>query len=177
MHQIRQKFVHQKYGDNLRRLMAKYDMDLQATISATRLSEQTIRGILHSRTKPHPATLDKLAAGFGVDVAEFTADSGRSARIFDKATNPMVREVLETHWDEEFAYWPDDEIDELFSHVAAGGVLTKSGVLEIVSFINDRRDYIAKVKVIFETKAASTLKGIIDVLYAENLYDADGTAP
>lgn len=158
---------HSRYGINLRRLMVKFDMDFRAVMAATNLDERTIRGILSGANKPHPATLDKLAEGIGVDVEEFSKPPGRGPLIFDRCTNPIVRDILEAHWDEEFSFWPDEEIEELFSRFATGGALTEEGTLAIVRFMNERREYLAKAKVVFEGQFADILKDLIDSLYSK----------
>lgn len=155
-----------RLSTNLRRLMAKFDLDTPQIVEACGVDERTVRGILNGACRPHQNTLAKLAEGLGVDLAELTMDPN-GAIIFDRATNPIVREVLESHWDAEFAFWPDEEIDELFSRMGVGGPLTVEGVLEIARLINERRAYIEKFKLLFETPSQNMLKGMIDCMYAE----------
>lgn len=156
--------------------MAKFDMDVQQVVSACKLDERTVLGILNGSLKPHQGTLRKLADGLGVDLDELARNQHRSGElVFDRATNPIVREVLEAHWDEEFAWWPDEDIDELFSRVGVGGALTEDGILEVVKSINKRREYIEKLKLVWETGDADVLRNQLDFLYTRNLQISDAS--
>jgi transcriptional regulator with XRE-family HTH domain len=59
------------YAINLRRLMARLDMTIEQVVSASGLSERTVKQLLNGRTKPHARTLHRLAASLGISVDEF----------------------------------------------------------------------------------------------------------
>jgi transcriptional regulator with XRE-family HTH domain len=59
------------YANNLRRLMARLNMTMDQVISASGLSERTVKDLLGGRIKPHARTLHRLAAALDVTVDEF----------------------------------------------------------------------------------------------------------
>ena len=107
--------------ENLLRLMAAGGWSVRRVAERTGLDERTIRGILSGGNKPHPQTLHRLAEGLGVKVDEFFVDPAQLLyRRFDRQTNPVVAEVIETHG-ELFDGWTEADFDELHSRVGTGG--------------------------------------------------------
>ena len=119
-------------------------MTLGDVVEATGLDERTVRSILQDATRPHTRTLHKLAEGLGVSTDELFQDpyqslsGGYSVQEFDRATNPMVTEVL-TSEPQLFEHWSQDDVDELYSRVAVGGELTNEGVMSAAEAMNERR--------------------------------------
>lgn len=153
------------HGANLRRLMARLDMTLQEVVDATGLDERTVRSMLHGDTRPHARTLHKLAEGLGIDTDELFVDPYRTSHwAFDKATNPQVALVVESH-PELFIDWTDTDFAELYSRMAVGGELTEEGALVAAAAMNTRRDLLYQVSVILETHQADILREFIGVLF------------
>ena len=106
-----------------------------------------------------------LAEGLGVSADEFFVDPAQLLyRRFDRATNPLVAEVLESR-PELFQNWTEADFDELHSRFGAGGPLTRDGVLESVRRMNRKREIIDKLNLLLETGEAEVLGGIIDLFY------------
>ena len=77
--------------------MAAGGLSFGRVAEQTGLDERTIRGILGGGNKPHAQTLHRLAEGLGVKVDEFFVDPAQLLyRRFDRQTNPVVAEVIET---------------------------------------------------------------------------------
>jgi len=153
------------HGANVRRLMARLDMTLQEVVEATRLDERTVRSLLQGVTRPHARTLHKLARGLGVSTDELFQDpyhAGQSS--FDKATNPIVAEVVDAYPDL-FARWTQADFEELFSRMAVGGELTASGALTAAKAMNARRELMYQVAVILEGSEADTLREFVALLF------------
>jgi len=153
--------------ENLSRLMAAGGLSIQQVAEHTGLDERTIRGILRGSNRPHARTLHRLAAGLGVKVEEFFLDPAQLLyRHFDRQTNPLVAEVMETH-QELFAGWTEADFDELHSRVGAGGALTREGTLEAVGHMNRKRQLHDKLDLLLETSHAKLAGSFIDMLYEE----------
>ena len=75
------------FATNLRRLMARLGLTLEALSERTDLDERTLKGILSGQSsRPHARTLHKLAAGLGVPADElFQHPSLWAHREFDRA--------------------------------------------------------------------------------------------
>jgi len=154
-------------GENLLRLMAGEGLSVRQVAEKTGLDERTIRGIVAGTNKPHARTLHRLAEGLGVSVDEFFLDPSQLLyRRFDRQTNPMVEEVLQTHR-ELFNGWTEANFDELHSRVGAGGALTFEGALTAVRQMNRKRDLHEKLDLLLESSQAEVLSGIVDVLCAQ----------
>jgi transcriptional regulator with XRE-family HTH domain len=156
---------------NLRRLMAREGLTLESIVELTGVDERTVRGILAGRNKPHARTLHKLADGLGIPSDEFFQDPSLLAyRAFDRATNPVVDEVIESH-QPLFAGWSQADFAELYSRMGTGGALTQEGALSAAEAMNARRELLDKVALILETHEAELLREMIDVLYKRVLVE------
>lgn len=154
-------------GPNLLRLLAAAEMSLQDLAEKTGLDERTIRGIAHGTHKPHTRTVHRLAEGLGVPVDEFFVDPAQLIyRRFDRCTNPVVEELLESR-PELFDGWGEVEFDELHSRVGTGGALTCDGALAAVRAMNRRRELHDKLDLLLETGHAKTVSGMLDLLYEQ----------
>lgn len=150
---------------NLRRLMARDGLTLDAVVDLSGVDERTVRGILGGRNKPHARTLHKLAAGLGVPTDEFFQDPSLLAyRAFDRATNPVVDEVVAAHASL-FAGWSQADFAELYSRMGAGGALTHEGTIAAATAMNARNELLDKVALILETHEGELLREMIEVLY------------
>jgi len=153
------------HGANVRRLMARLDMTLHEVVEATGLDERTVRSILQGITRPHARTLHKLAQGLGVSTDELFQDPYHAGQAtFDKATNPMVAEVVDANPDL-FARWTQADFEELFSRMAVGGELTEAGALTAAKVMNARRELMYQVAVILEGGEADTLREFVALLF------------
>jgi transcriptional regulator with XRE-family HTH domain len=151
--------------ENLLRLMAAGGHSIHALAKQAGLDERTIRGILNRGNKPHIRTLRRLADGLGVKVDELFLDPTQLLyRRFDRHTNPLVAEVIETH-KELFDGWTEGEFDELHSRVGEGGALTREGVLAMARQTNRKRDLHNKLELLLESSQAEVIEGIVDLLY------------
>ena len=151
--------------ENLLRLMAAGGWSVRRVADQTGLDERTIRGILSGGNKPHPQTLHRLADGLGVKVDEFFVDPAQLLyRRFDRQTNPVVAEVLETHG-KLFEGWTEADFDELHSRVGTGGALTVEGTLKAVGQMNHKRELHEKLDLLLESSHAEVAAGILNVLY------------
>jgi len=151
--------------ENLLRLMAAGGWSVRRVADQTGLDERTIRGILSGGNKPHPQTLHRLADGLGVKVDEFFVDPAQLLyRRFDRQTNPVVAEVLETHG-KLFEGWTEADFDELHSRVGTGGALTVEGTLKAVGQMNHKRELHEKLDLLLESSQAEVTAGILDLLY------------
>ncbi len=153
------------HGANVRRLMARLDMTMQDVVHATGLDERTLRSMLHGDTRPHARTLHKLAEGLGIDIDELFHDpfAGGQAK-FDKATNPLVAQVIDGN-PALFADWNNADFEELYSRMAVGGELTEEGALAAATAMNARRELLYQVSVILETGEADVLREFIGILF------------
>ena len=154
-------------GENLRRLLAGRGLSIRQLAEKTGLDERTIRGILSGTNRPHARTLHRLARGLGVAVDElFLHPSQLLYRRFDRRTNPVVEEVMQSH-QELFSDWTEAEFDELHSRVGTGGALTVEGTLAAVHRMNRRRELHEKLDLLLESSQAELIRSIMDVLYKQ----------
>ena len=80
-----------------------------------------VHSLLHGNTRPHARTLHNLAEGLGVETDELFQDVFQSgATDFDRATNPLVAEVIHAR-PNLFDRWTQADFDELFSRMGVGG--------------------------------------------------------
>jgi transcriptional regulator with XRE-family HTH domain len=151
--------------ENLLRLMAAEGVSPSQLAGQTGLHPRTIRRILRGGHKPHVQTFHRLAKGLGVSVDEFFVNPAQLlCRRFDRQTNPLVAEVLESH-KELFAGWTEKDLDELHSRVGAGGALTVEGAVEAVRQMNHRRELHEMLDLLWESSQAGVVAGILNVLY------------
>lgn len=149
---------------NLQRLMAATGISMHDLSQRSGVDERTIRGLLRGN-KPHARTLHKLAGGLDVSADEFFVDPTQLLyRHFDRATNPLVEEIVESR-PELFQNWTEADFDELHSRFGAGGALTQEGVVKSIQRMNRKREAIEKLNLLFETGAGDLLGGIIDLFY------------
>lgn len=157
-------------GANVRRLMAHMNMTQGDVANVTGLDERTLRSILNGNTQPHAKTLHKLADGLGVSVDDLYQDpclaggSAFSASDFDRATNPIVAEVVESH-PELFSDWSIGDFNELYSRMAVGGELTEAGTIAASRTMNQRRELMGKVAVILESSESDMMRDLILLMY------------
>ncbi len=145
--------------------MARLNMTLQEVVLATGLDERTVRSILHGVTRPHARTLHRLAQGLGVETDELFQDPYYATQMsFDRATNPLVAETVDTH-PTLFEKWTTGDFEELFSRVAVGGEMTERGTLAAVEAMNDRRELMQQVAVILESGEADLLREFVTMLF------------
>jgi transcriptional regulator with XRE-family HTH domain len=152
------------HGANVKRLMVRLNMTLSEVVEATGLDERTVRSILRGTTRPHARTLHKLATGLGVDPDELFHDPRDAMSAFDRAANPAVAEVIESH-PHLFAQWTPADFEELFSRVAVGGELTEHGAVTAARTMNSRRELMKHVALILESSEADLLCEFVAILY------------
>ena len=151
--------------ENLRRIMADRGLSVREAALRTGLDARTLRGILRGTHRPHAQTLHRLAEGLGVRTEELFVDpAGLLYRCFDRASNPVVEEVLESR-PELFAGWTEADFDELHSRVGTGGALTREGAVQSVEHINRKRDLHRKLDLLLESSQAQAVGGVSEVLY------------
>ncbi len=155
-------------AENLRRLMATAKLTIGELATSSRLSVRTIQGILSGATpRPHATTLHALARGLDVSVdALLCAPSARRMRsAFDRATNPLVSQVIAER-PQLFRGWTPDEFDELFSRFGAGGALTYDGTIAAAEQMNHKRQQLRRAALVLESEQAEVLAAVIDALYS-----------
>jgi transcriptional regulator with XRE-family HTH domain len=163
---------------NIRRLMARDGLTFSDVVQATGLDERTVRGLVRGTNQPHARTLHKLAQGLTVPVDELFQPSVASPqRSFDRATNPVVECVIQTH-PQMFRAWSHADFNELYSHFGAGGPLSEAGVFAAAEAINAKRSLLEQVCVILESSESELLSDFVKLLYrrvavVENLTDVD----
>ncbi|OHB83795.1 MAG: hypothetical protein A2V98_19850 [Planctomycetes bacterium RBG_16_64_12] len=154
-----------KTGDNLRRLMADRGLTAEQVAERSGVDRRTIKGILDGTNKPHSRTIGRLAKGLGVSCDEFFVDPAQLLyRHFDRHTNPVVEEVIETH-PEVFAGWTTVDFDELHSRVGTGGPLTAEGALAAACDMNTNRQLHEKLTLLLESSQAEVIAGIVELMY------------
>ena len=157
------------YAANIRRLMARDGLTIDALAERSGLDPRTLKGLLGGSIQPQPRTLHKLAVGFGVAADELFQDAvPRSDRSFDRQTNPEVAAVIAAH-PKLFNGWSDGEFNELYSRFGHGGALTEEGTLAVATAMNRRRELFRKVALLLETSDANLLAEFIDMLHKRNV--------
>jgi transcriptional regulator with XRE-family HTH domain len=150
---------------NVRRLMARCGLTLEQVIEASGLSERTVKAVVAGKSKPHARTLHRLAAGLGVSTDELFQNPLLLAhRLFDRRTNPLVDEVVNSRPDL-FVGWTEADFDELYSRFGTGGALTSTGATEVIATMNRNRDVHQRVALLLESSHAELLASLVDVLY------------
>ena len=162
-----------KVGDNLRRLMANLGLSAEQVAEKSGVDKRTVKGILHGTNNPRPRTIGRLAEGLGVPSDEFFLEPAQLLyRRFDRDTNPLVDQVIETH-PELFAGWTTAELDELHSRVGTGGPLTAEGTLAAARQMNAKRELHEKLTVLLESSQAEVIAGIVKLLYEQVVKEKD----
>jgi len=163
-------------GENLRRLMTRMGLTIQQVAARSRLDLRTVKGILDGSNRPHARTLHRLAAALQVSPDEFFLDPSQLIyRCFDRATNPVVAEVVESH-PALFSGWTEADYEELNSRFGTGGPLTVEGTLAAVSRMNRNRKVQEKLAVLLESAHADLIRGIVEVMY-DKVVTAEAASP
>ena len=164
-------------GDNLRRLMTRLGMTIEDVATRSRLDERTVKSILDGASHPHARPLHRLAAGLGVSPDEFFVDPSQLVyRCFDRATNPVVSDVVERH-PQLFSGWTEADFEELHSRFGTGGALTVEGALSAVATMNRNRAAHEKLAVLLESGHADLIRGIVEVMYDNLVAPPSGDEP
>ena len=152
------------HGRRLRQIMAEQGLSQRDVALLTGLSPRTVQGVVDESARPHPRTLQKLAAGLGVSVVDlFTDPAASAAADFDRRTNPAVAEVVASR-PELFENWTPTEFEELFSRFGVGGELTEAGAVAAAAAINARRELLQQVTLLLETEQADLLRDFVAML-------------
>jgi transcriptional regulator with XRE-family HTH domain len=147
--------------------MARLNMTLQDVVEATGLDQRTIRSLVDGNTQPHARTLHKLADGLGISTDELFQDPYQTGQaLFDRATNPVAAEVIETH-PELFRHWTQVDFEELFSRMAVGGEHTQAGTLAAAKEMNARQELQYQVAVILESDQANLMRDFTSLLFRQ----------
>ena len=155
----------EQFSANLHRVMAQLGVTMHEVVERTGVDERTVRAVLAGTRKPQPRTLHNLASGLGIDAVEFFQNPALLAnRSFDRATNPAVADVIESH-PHLFSDWTTADFDELYSRMGAGGQLTPAGALAAVEQMNRKHELLRKVALVLETNDAELLADMIELLY------------
>jgi len=161
-------------GQNLQRLMAERGLTIEQVVAQTGVDRRTVRAVLHGISRPHARTLHRLAAGLEVPVDEFFLDDAHLRyRRFDRRTNPVVEEVLQSHRDL-FAGWSEADFDELHSRVGHGGGLTHEGTLAAARQMNRKRQLHEQLDVLLESSHAELIAGMIELAYRQMVVEPEG---
>ncbi len=154
-------------GDNLRRLMTQQGLTIEQVVEKSGLDMRTLKGILEGTKTPHPGTIHRLAEGLGVPTDEFFLDPARLVyRHFDRQTNPLVAQVVESS-PGLFLGWTEADFDELHSRMGMGGPLTVEGALTAVQHMNRNRELHEKLALLLESSQAEVIRAIVEVLYRQ----------
>lgn len=155
----------QTIATNVRRVMARDGLTYGDVVEATGLDERTVRGLVRGANNPHARTLHKFAQGLGISIDElFQPVAARARQAFDRATNPLVQEVVAANADL-FTAWSPADFDELYSQFGHGGPLSETGVVAAAEAINAKRSLLRKVCVILESSESELLADFVKLLY------------
>jgi transcriptional regulator with XRE-family HTH domain len=157
------------YARNLRRLMARQGLTLRELAEKTQLNLRTLKALVRGRSSPHGRTLQRLATGLDVAVDELFQDPSLLIhQLFDRATNPIVDEVVQEQ-KELFHGWSEAEFADLYSRFGHGGSLTREGAFAAAHAINRRRAVQSQVALLLETNEAELLVALVNLLYRRAL--------
>lgn len=163
------------FAANLRRLMVRQGWSLAELSLASGIDERTIRGILNGGQRPQNRTLQRLAETLHAPTDELFQDPSVMAhRLFDRATNPLVDEVVAAQ-PALFRGWTDRDYDALYSRFGVGGALTREGTLAAAKLINRQRRVLDQVALIMETHEADLLASIVETLHKRICVAVDDT--
>lgn len=152
-------------GVNLRRLMAAGGLSIREVAQRAGLDERTVRAVCSGRHRPRGKTLHSLAKGLNAEVDQFFVDPAQLAyRQFDRATNPVVEQVVE-ECPELFRHWTEADFDELSSQTGVGGGLTRTGALEAAAHINRKRHLHEKLELLLETTYGNLVCEMLELMY------------
>jgi len=145
--------------------MAELGLTTEQVAARSQVDKRTIHGILDGSKRPQPRTIGRLAKGLGVSTDEFFFEPAQLLyRHFDRDTNPLIDEAVETH-PEIFAGWTDAEYHELQSRFGAGGALTAEGALAAAREMNGKRVLHEKLAVLLESSQSEVIAGIVELLH------------
>ena len=157
-------------------------MELQELASRAGISRTTLYHLERGHTgRLRATTLQKIAQALGLSVEELISPTRQAparlrdsdaARRFDRATNPLIAEVMQDR-PRLFDGWSDDDVDELYSTFGTGGPLSEQGVVMAAEAINRKRDAIHKLHVVLETHLRDHALHMIELLY--DLVEAPST--
>jgi transcriptional regulator with XRE-family HTH domain len=155
---------------NVRRLLAREGLTQAELAARAGIDVRTIKQIVAGgSTRPHPRTLHKLAGGLGVGTDELIQPAEARTRCeFDRATNPLVDEVLANHA-QLCCDWDAEDFAELYSHFGTGGALTYEGVQQVIAQIQRKRATLDRAALLLETDYAELLAEFIDLLHRKAL--------
>jgi hypothetical protein len=91
---------------------------------------------------------------------------------FDRDTNPVVEQVIET-CPGVFAGWTTSDYDELHSRMGTGGPLTAEGALAAARQMNAKRELHEKLTVLLESSQAEVIAGIVELMYRKAVEEPD----
>ncbi len=145
--------------------MAAKGLSIREVARRSGLDERTIRAVCNGRHRTHGKTLHRLAEGLDVAVDQLFLDPAQLAyRHFDRASNPVVEQVVE-ECPKLFQHWCEADFDELTSRVGMGGGLTREGVAEAARHINQKRCLHEKLDLLLETTHADLVGEMIELLF------------
>jgi transcriptional regulator with XRE-family HTH domain len=145
--------------------MARECLTLADVVARSKLNHRTIKELLAGRRQPRPQTLHRLANSLSVPVEELFQDPALLRhRLFDRHTNPMVEEVVQSS-PQLFHGWTSAEFDELYSRFGTGGALTREDAVQVARAMNRRRDLLAKAALLLETSEAELFESMLELLY------------
>lgn len=151
-------------------------MELQELARLAGISRTTLYHLERGHTgRLRATTLRKIADALDLTVEELLSPApsrpapigprdASAARRFDRATNPLVSEVMQDQ-PQLFTGWSPDDMDELCSTFGTGGPLTEQGVITAAEAINRKRDAIHKLHIVLETHLRDHALHMIEMLY------------
>ncbi len=154
-------------GRNLEQLMGTAGLSVRGLAQHSGLGERTIRAVLGGANKPHLRTIQRLAEGLDVTVADLLRNSSETDRQdFDCRSNPALQDVLQSE-PKLFLGWTEADFDELQSRVGTGGALTEEGTIAAARQMNHQRRIREKLDLLLESSHAELIGRIIDLLHGQ----------
>ncbi len=154
-------------GRNLEQLMGAAGLSVRGLSQRSGLGERTIRAALGGTNKPQLRTIQRLAEGLDVTVADLLHNSSETNRQdFDRRTNPALEDVLQSE-PKLFLGWTEADFGELHSRVGAGGALTEEGTIATARQMNHQRQIREKLDLLLESSHAELIGRIIDLLHGQ----------
>lgn len=163
-------------GARIRAECVRRGLELQELAEQAGISRTTLYHLERGHTgRVRTKTLQKIARALGLTVEELfsplrslplsaAASDRQRARAFDRATNPLVAEIMQEQ-PHLFAGWSESDVDELYSTFGTGGPLSARGVINAAEAINRKRDAIHKLHIVLETHLREHALGMIDMMY------------